>query len=239
MYHLEIRHLEKAFTLHLLKEKEIPALKDVSFEVIRGEFLGIVGRSGSGKSSLLKCIYRTYLPSGGSMLYEDSQGETLDLAGAATDEILRLRTNEIGYVSQFLRPIPRVTALNLVAEPLLSRGVNREEARVEAAALLASLHLSEELWDSYPVFFSGGEQQRVNLARAVISHPALLILDEPTASLDAVSQEAVIRILQQAKSSGTTVLGVFHDTNVLNKLADRMLVLNHGVVESINKSVNA
>src|ERR1017187_8913450 len=114
MYHLKIRHLEKAFTLHLLKEKEIPALKDVSFEVIRGEFLGIVGRSGNGKSSLLKCIYRTYLPTGGSMLYEDSMGETQDLAAAATDEILRLRTTEIGYVSQFLRPIPRVTALNLV-----------------------------------------------------------------------------------------------------------------------------
>lgn len=229
---LKVDGLKKNFNLHILK-KEIIGLKGVSFIVEPGDFLGIVGRSGSGKSSLLKCIYRTYLPSEGAIYLEHGGYRRTNLATASTAEILLLRQSYIGYASQFLKPIPRITALDLVAEPLLNRGIGREEAREEAKKYLLDLHLQAELWDSYPVLFSGGEQQRVNLARALITKPKLLLLDEPVASLDAHTQEFVIHILLAAKTAGTTILGIFHNLPVLERLADKVLVLNEGVVENI------
>jgi phosphonate C-P lyase system protein PhnL len=236
MPYLEVQNMKKSFTLHVLGGKEITALKGISFAVEKGEFLGIIGRSGSGKSSLLKCIYRTYLPSEGSILYWGDGGGPIDLATASTAEVLRLRQHYIGYVSQFLRAIPRVTAVDLVAEPLLSRGMAYQEARIEVLGYLQHLQLSAELWDSYPVLFSGGEQQRVSFARAMVAQPPLLLLDEPTASLDDHTQEFVIEMLLEAKARGMTMVGVFHNLSVLTRLADRILVLNDGMVEGITES---
>lgn len=232
MARLEVDGLRKEFNLYILK-KQIIGLDGVSFIVEPGEFLGIVGRSGSGKSSLLKCIYRTYLPSAGSIYLEKEDYQRINLATASTGEILGLRQSYVGYVSQFLKPIPRVTAVDLVAEPLLNHGAGHDEAREEAKRYLHDLRIPAELWDSYPVLFSGGEQQRVNLARALITRPKLLLLDEPVASLDAHTEELVINMLLEAKVAGMTMLGVFHNLSVLERLADRVLVLNHGMVESI------
>ena len=163
--HLSVRGLTKQFVLHLLDGKRLTGFEDVSFDVPTAAFVGIAGRSGSGKSSLLKCIYRTYLADGGTIEYRRCGRPTVDLATADDDTILELRATEIGYVSQFLRPTPRVRALDLAARPLLRRGVPLAEARERVAELFARLELPRELWDGYPILFSGGEQQRVNLTR--------------------------------------------------------------------------
>ncbi|MBA2451334.1 MAG: ATP-binding cassette domain-containing protein, partial [Chloroflexi bacterium] len=177
---LSIRGLTKRFTLHILGGKVVVAFRDVDLDVPVGGFIGLAGTSGSGKSSLLKCIYRTYLASEGAARYVGDDGETVDLARADDRAVLRLRRREIGYVAQFLRASPRVPALDVIAGPRADGGVGLEQARAEARELLDRLRLPRELWDSYPILFSGGEQQRVNVARALITRPRLLLLDEPT-----------------------------------------------------------
>jgi alpha-D-ribose 1-methylphosphonate 5-triphosphate synthase subunit PhnL len=226
--HLTVDGLSKTFTLHILNDKRVVALRDVSFSVPPGAFLGIVGPSGGGKSSLLKCLFRTYLPTAGAVWYRTADGRSVDLATAPDEEIIALRGGEIGYVSQFLRPTPRVTAVDLVAQPLVRRGVGRDEARGRAAELLRRLALPPDLFDGYPVLFSGGEQQRVNIARALIALPRLLLLDEPTSALDTANQETVIDLLREAHAAGTTILGIFHDLTVLRRLADGYLLLRGG-----------
>ncbi len=226
--HLRISRLQKQFVLHLLGGKTLLGFMDVSLDVPRGHFFGIAGRSGSGKSSLLKCIYRTYLPDGGELLYQRAAGDIVDLATADDDTMLALRTEEIGYVSQFLRPTPRVPALDLAARPLLRRGVPLAEARERVAELFVRLELSRELWDGYPILFSGGEQQRVNLARALVAEPRLLLLDEPTSALDASLQVRVAELLAEAGARGTTMIGVMHDTVLLGALADVIVTMEDG-----------
>jgi alpha-D-ribose 1-methylphosphonate 5-triphosphate synthase subunit PhnL len=226
--HLSIRGLHKQFVLHLLDGKRLTGFTDVSFDVPAARFVGIAGRSGSGKSSLLKCIYRTYLADGGSMLYRHADGTTVDLATADDDTMLTLRAGEIGYVSQFLRPTPRIRALDLAARPLLRRGVPLAEARDRAGELFVRLELPRELWDGYPILFSGGEQQRVNLTRALIAEPRLLLLDEPTSALDESLQERVVQLLAEAGGRGTTMIGVMHDTALLAELADTVITMDGG-----------
>jgi alpha-D-ribose 1-methylphosphonate 5-triphosphate synthase subunit PhnL len=227
---LTVSDLQKEFVLHVLGGKRVVALRGLSFVVERGAFVGILGPSGGGKSTLLKCLYRTYLASHGTITYERADGATIDLATADDEEIIALRGNEIGYVSQFLRPTPRVTAVDLVARPLIGRGTDREEARDRAAALLRRLALPDDLLDGYPVLFSGGEQQRVNIARALIAPPRLLLLDEPTSALDAANQETVLTLLRETHAAGTTILGTFHDLDVIRRLADRYLHVRDGLV---------
>lgn len=224
-----IEGLAKKFVLHTREGKIIDALRDLSLEVREGEFLGLSGPSGSGKSTILKCVYRTYMPTQGSVWYESDLYGKVDLAALSEHAIIELRKQEIGFVSQFLKVIPRVSALEIVAEPLLSRnGILPEKARLKAAELLERLHIPPQLFDAYPVTFSGGEQQRINIARAVIWRPKVLLLDEPTASLDQRSASIVRDILKEIRDEGTTMIGIFHDTAMLKTVADRIYDLERG-----------
>lgn len=229
MPHIAVQSLSKGFTLHMLGGRRLTAFKGVSFAVEPGEFLGVVGRSGSGKSSLLRCIYRRYLPTGGNMVYEGEDG-SLDLATAPDREVLRLRRRELGYVAQFLRAIPRTPAREVVAEPLVSRGIDFEEAGERAGAVMDSLGLPNELQEAYPATMSGGEQQRVNLARALAARPRLLLLDEPTSALDPETRAWAVEAIRELKNEGVTMVGIFHDAETLTALADRVLVLEDGRV---------
>jgi len=228
--HLSVRGLHKQFVLHLLDGKRLTGFADVWFDAPAGRFVGIAGRSGSGKSSLLKCIYRTYLADGGAMLYQRTDGSVVDLTTADDDTMLELRAGEIGYVSQFLRPTPRVRALDLAARPLLRRGVPLPEARERVAELFGRLELPRTLWDGYPILFSGGEQQRVNLTRALVAEPRLLLLDEPTSALDASLQARVVELLAEAGRRGVTMIGVMHDTALLAQMADVVITMEHGQI---------
>jgi len=227
--HLKVENLSKSFTAHMLGGTRLRAIEDVSFAVARGEFLGVVGKSGSGKSSLLRCVYRRYLPTAGRILYDSSDGP-VDLAVAGDRIVLSLREAEIGYVSQFLRAIPRTPARDVVAEPLVGRGLGATEARERAAVLMGSLGLPDMLQDSYPATMSGGEQQRVNLARALVARPNLLLLDEPTSALDPETRTLAVDAILRLKEGGTTMVGIFHDAETLEALADRVLVLERGRV---------
>lgn len=218
---LTVENLNKQFTLHILGGKEISACRDVSFSVPQGAFLGLSGPSGAGKSTVLKCIYRTYLPSGGALRYDSASRGRVDLARLSDREMIAIRTREMGYVSQFLKVIPRVPALEVVMEPILARnGVTREEARRRAGGLLERLRIPPHLFDAYPATFSGGEQQRINIAHAVSWRPRLLLLDEPTASLDRDSVDIVLEILQELRREGTTMIGIFHDTELMEMVTD-------------------
>ncbi|WP_127578968.1 phosphonate C-P lyase system protein PhnL [Paenibacillus koleovorans] len=215
--------LSKQFELSLSHEMKVNPFTDLSFHVDKGQFMGIAGPSGIGKSSVLKCLYRTYLPTAGEVWYDSALYGQIDLAQATERQITHLRLHEISYVSQFLKVIPRISALDVVAERLLPKGFSLENARFAAKELLARLNIPESLWQAYPATFSGGEQQRVNLARAFVVRPRLMILDEPTASLDNETKQRVLAILREMKQEGTTMIGVFHDWDVMGKVADRIL----------------
>lgn len=219
---LSIRNLSKTFRLHMLGGVELPAVSGVSFDVLQGEFVGLAGPSGAGKSTVLKCIHRTYLASSGEILYASSRQGKVDLAKLPEPDILELRRTEIGFVSQFLRVIPRVGAQDLVAEPIRIRlGLDASAAAARAAELLDRLRIPRRLFSAYPATFSGGEQQRVNIARAVAWEPRLLLLDEPTASLDAASVETVVELFTELRRGGATLVGIFHDPELLERIADR------------------
>jgi alpha-D-ribose 1-methylphosphonate 5-triphosphate synthase subunit PhnL len=225
---LEVKNLSKTFTLHILGGKVIEGFGSVSFRVAPGEFLGLAGRSGSGKSSVLKCIYGTYLPSAGELWFASESHGKVNLARGPEQTILHIRNREMGYVSQFLRVIPRVAAVDVVAEPLLRLGTDPGTARRRASALLERLAIPAKLHDAYPATFSGGEQQRINIARAVIWEPRLLLLDEPTASLDRGSQEIVIGLLKELKQKGTSMIGIFHDRTSMEAIANNVLEMSNG-----------
>ncbi len=228
-----VQNLVKNFILTALGGQVIVGCEGVSFQVKEGEFFGVCGPSGSGKSTVIKCIYRTYLPSSGNIIYRTLDNELLDLCTAPERQILALRNREIGYVSQFLRVIPRVTAIDLLSEGLRKNGWDWNQARREAKEYLKMMNIDRSHWDAYPSFFSGGEQQRINLARALITRPRLLLLDEPTASLDADTRQVVVKALKELKGSGTTVVGIFHDLESMQKLADRVFVMKAGQGNSV------
>jgi alpha-D-ribose 1-methylphosphonate 5-triphosphate synthase subunit PhnL len=217
---LTVTNLTKTFISHILNGKEIPGFDGVSFHVPAGKALRLAGPSGYGKSSVLKCIYRTYAADSGDIVYESGAFGLVDLTAVCENEMLRLRRAEIGYVAQFLSVLPRVPAVDVVADPLLGDGVPRGEAREAASRLLTRLRIEPKLHDAYPCTFSGGEKQRVNLARSVIRPVRLLLLDEPTASLDPESMQVVRDILAEMKSKGTTMIAVFHDRSVMDGLMD-------------------
>ena len=226
---LKVENLSKSFCLHTLGGKVIQGIEDFSLEVRKGEFTGLSGPSGAGKSSILKCIYRTYVPSSGRIWYESRDMGRVDLASATEHNILKIRAGEIGYVSQFLKVIPRVPAIEVVAEPLMRMGMPPGEAKAHAADLLDRLNVPERLLDAYPTTFSGGEQQRVNIARAIIWKPRLLLLDEPTASLDKQSASLVVDELMAMRREGTAMIGILHDRELMASIADRIYPLGEGL----------
>lgn len=216
---LEVKNLSKAFTTHHL-DRTIRPVEDVSFDVKEGDFLGIVGRSGSGKSTIIKCIYRTYLTSQGSIYYRSrALGET-NLSSLDDRSMIHLRQSEIGYVSQFLDIMPRTTSLELVINSLLEAGADNSQAEERARETLSHFDISEDLWDSYPNTFSGGEKLRLNISTAIVKEPRLLLLDEPTASLDEASKVKVRQAIEKLKGSGTTMVGIFHDLEFMEGLVD-------------------
>jgi alpha-D-ribose 1-methylphosphonate 5-triphosphate synthase subunit PhnL len=234
---LEVNDLSKVFHLHILNNKRIEALKQINFTMKEGEIIGLTGKSGSGKSSLMKCIYRTYLASSGEIIYGSRDGQ-IDLVKATDHEVIELRKNEITYCSQFLSVIPRVPAVDVVCENLFRIEKDKEVARLKAKEMLESLGLPFELWDAFPVTFSGGEQQRINVARAIIAEPRFLLIDEPTASLDQKTKDVVIDLILDLKKNGTSVLCISHDEYTLNRLVDRRMDLRLGEIVSEEVEIN-
>jgi alpha-D-ribose 1-methylphosphonate 5-triphosphate synthase subunit PhnL len=215
---IRIENLSKRFTLHNQGGTVIPVMAGAALTVSAGECVGLTGQSGSGKSTLMRMIYGNYLAAGGRILVGDT-----DIAAAEPREIIALRRDRLGYVSQFLRVVPRVPTLDVVAEPLLALGTPVEQARERAAALLQRLNIPERLWSLSPTTFSGGEQQRVNIARG-FAHPyPALLLDEPTASLDAANREVVLSLIEEAKARGAAILGIFHDEGARARVCDRLV----------------
>lgn len=213
---IEIENLCKSFILHNQGGVEIPVMAGASLRVDAGECVALVGASGAGKSTLMRMVWGNYLAGSGSILVAG-----VDVARAAPREIIALRRTTLGHVSQFLRVVPRVPTLDVVAEPLRVLGVAGDQARARAAALLARLNIPERLWSLSPTTFSGGEQQRVNIARGFVhAYPALL-LDEPTASLDAANRAVVLDLIHEAKARGAAILGIFHDTDARARVCDR------------------
>lgn len=220
---LDVRGLSKGFTMHHLGTR-MAAFDDISFQLHAGEFLLLRGRNGAGKSTLLRTLYRSYLAASGEILFHSSHG-VIDLARAADIDVTFLRRTEIGFVTQFLTARPRVSAEALVAEPLRLAGTPADQALETARHWLSAFGVKEALWAAYPTTFSGGEQQKVNLARALILPQRLLLLDEPTASLDATARAALIRRLAELKASGTAMIGVFHHPGDVSALIDREIDL--------------
>ncbi|MEO0703963.1 MAG: ATP-binding cassette domain-containing protein [Pseudomonadota bacterium] len=220
---LDIRGLTKGFSLHHLN-KEIAAFEGVSFGVSAGEFILLKGANGAGKSTLLRTLYRSYVPQAGEVRFQSSFGP-IDLARAADVDIAHLRRTEIGFVTQFLTARPRVSAEAIVAEPLRLAGWAAEDALAAARAALATFGVKPDLWPAYPTTFSGGEQQKVNLARALILPQKLLLLDEPTASLDANARAALVARLEELKAQGTAMIGVFHHPDDVMHLVSRVVEL--------------
>lgn len=215
---IRIENLSKSFTLHNQGGTVIPVMAGAALTVARGECVGLVGQSGAGKSTLMRMVYGNYLTAGGKLFVGG-----VDVAQAPPREIIRLRRETLGYVSQFLRVVPRVPTLDVVAEPLLALGTPATAARDRAAALLSRLNIPERLWTLSPTTFSGGEQQRVNIARG-FAHPyPALLLDEPTASLDAANREVVLTFIEEAKARGAAILGIFHDEAARTRVCDRLL----------------
>ena len=225
---LRARGIAKTFTLHQQGGVRIAALHGVSLDVERGECVVLSGASGAGKSTFLRCIYGNYLATGGTIAIRDDSRESrhVSLTHASPHDVIRLRRTTMGYVSQFLRAIPRVSSLDLVSEPLVSRGVGEEDARARASALLERLHVPRRLWALAPATFSGGEQQRVNIARGLIAGQPLLLLDEPTASLDAENRDVVADLIVEAREAGAAIVGIFHDEDTRERVATRVVGLD-------------
>lgn len=218
---INAENLSKTFTLHQQGGLRLPVLTDVSLQAAAGECVALAGPSGAGKSTLLKALYANYLVESGriGVLH---QGAWLDMARALPHEIAAVRRHTLGYVSQFLRVIPRVSALDIVAEPLREWGATDAEARLAAGEWLARLNIAERLWSLPPATFSGGEQQRVNIARGMIAPRPILLLDEPTASLDAANRDVVVQLMREALARGAALIGIFHDAPTRDAIATRV-----------------
>jgi alpha-D-ribose 1-methylphosphonate 5-triphosphate synthase subunit PhnL len=221
---LQTDALAKSFTLHLQGGVRIPVLAGIGLELHAGECVVLSGPSGVGKSTLMRSLYGNYRAESGHILIRHHD-EMVDLATADPRTILAIRHETLGYVSQFLRVVPRVPASDVVAEVLIGRGATQDAARRTATALLLRLNIPRRLHALPPATFSGGEQQRVNLARGFIGGHPVLLLDEPTASLDAENRAVVIAMINEAKSRGTAIVAICHDAEVRDAIADRLFPL--------------
>lgn len=219
-YLLEIENLTKSFQLYMQK-RTVPGCRNISLALKKGTFIGITGKSGSGKSTILKGIYRTNLPQEGHIYYDSEAFGRIDLCTATERQMMHLRKTEIGYVSQFLNIMPRTTAIAIVEQAVMDIGKSKEAASAEAIRMLQHFELDPTLWQMYPNTFSGGEKLRLNIAAAMVKKPRLLLLDEPTASLDDSSKQKVRELIEQLKKEGTTMLGIFHDLAFMEGLCDQ------------------
>jgi len=217
---LETVALSKQFLLHLQGGVRIPVLDHVDMQVRAGECIALAGPSGAGKTTLLRSLYGNYRAGSGAIRVRH-HGEMVDIVTASPRLVVEVREETLGYVSQFLRVVPRVPAIEIVAEA--ARNMTPEAAQDRAAALLTRLHIPTRLHGLPPATFSGGEQQRINLARGFMGSHPILLLDEPTASLDNANRDIVIAMIQEAKARGTAVVGIFHDTHVRDATADRLI----------------
>lgn len=224
---IEVEGLTKVFTLHNQGGITLPVFSGIDFSARQGECTVLFGESGSGKSTLLRSLYANYLPTRGSIRVRH-RGEMVELTGAPSQTLLEIRRETIGYVSQFLRVIPRVSTLDVVAQPLRERGVDQATVHQRAGELLERLHIPQRLWSLPPGTFSGGEQQRVNIARGFIVDYPILLLDEPTASLDQRNANIVVELIREARQNGSAVVGIFHDAEVRNAVADRIFEIAPG-----------
>jgi alpha-D-ribose 1-methylphosphonate 5-triphosphate synthase subunit PhnL len=215
---IAVANVSKSFTLHNQGSAVLPVMAGAGLRVAAGECVGLIGASGSGKSTLMRMIWGNYRTDGGSIRVGDTE-----VAGAEPREIIALRRGTLGYVSQFLRVVPRVPTIEVVAEPLMLLGVPADEACKRAEAVLTRLNIPERLWSLSPTTFSGGEQQRVNIARGFIHDWPAMLLDEPTASLDAGNRAVVLDLIREAKSRGSAILGIFHDEDARNQVCDRLV----------------
>ena len=231
---IRIENLSKSFTLHNQGGTVIPVMAGAALTVAKGECVGLIGQSGAGKSTLMRMVYGNYLAADGSLIVGG-----LDVARAQPREIIQLRRETLGYVSQFLRVVPRVPTLDVVAEPLLALGTPPDHARARAAGLLARLNIPERLWSLSPTTFSGGEQQRVNIARGFAHDFPVLLLDEPTASLDSANREVVLTLIAEAKTRGAAILGIFHDEGARARVCDRLVDVTGFTPQSLQASLQA
>lgn len=219
---IQVENVAKSFTLHNQGGANLPVFDDVNFEVAAGEALVLAGASGAGKSSLLRILYGNYRPTRGAIRITHA-GRPVDIVSAVPRTVLDVRRRTLGFVSQFLRVIPRVSALDIVRDPLLARGATPEVATQKAKAMLARLNLPERLWTLAPATFSGGEQQRVNIARSFVDPSPIMLIDEPTASLDAANRDVVVALIAEARAAGSAIVGIFHDEAVREQVATRYL----------------
>ena len=222
---IEVKNVHKTFTLHQQQGVVLKVLEDISFNVAAGECVILHGQSGAGKSTLMRTLYANYLAQQGSIRVWHGD-EYVEMVGAQPRTIMAIRKEVMGYVSQFLRVIPRVSCLDVVMEPALSRGWTKERAQARAESLLTRLGIPQRLWSLAPGTFSGGEQQRVNIARGFIVSWAVLLLDEPTASLDATNRQVVLELIQEAKQEGSAIIGIFHDELARDAVMDRCIELS-------------
>lgn len=219
---IDIADAKKTFTMHLQGGIELPVVSGVTFQVDPGECVVLSGPSGAGKSSILKMIFGNYRCDSGRIGIRH-RGALIDLAAAEPRQVLNVRRSTIGYVSQFLRAVPRVATIDVVAEPLIAGGMARADARARAGELLHRLNIPERLWQLPPATFSGGEQQRVNIARGFISDLPILLLDEPTASLDAANRTVVVELVAEKKRQGVAMVAIVHDDEIRHLIADRIV----------------
>jgi len=222
MKKIEIKNISKMFTVHTRGGLQVHGYEDISFEVNQGEFVSLYGPSGMGKSSVLKAIYRTYTTTSGDILFHKNEQENLNIATANESEILELRKNHLGYVSQFLQVLPRISAVDIVSQPLIEKGESQEVSIQKAKEMLDFFNIKEELFDISPLTFSGGEQQRVNIAKGIIAPKSVLLLDEPTASLDKTNTQKVIEKLLEIKKEGISMIGIFHDLECMKQISDKI-----------------
>ena len=219
---IQIKNLNKSFQLYNQNDTNINVFKNINFRVNKGEVVALTGNSGTGKSTLLKLIYGSYVISKGDVLISD-----INIRKSSPRDILKLRKNKLGYVSQFLRVVPRVPTIEVVIEPLLETGCEKKIALKKAQEILETLKITKNLWNLSPLTFSGGEQQRVNIARGFIHNYPYLLLDEPTASLDQNNKNVVLDLIEKAKLNGSAIIGIFHDETARNKVATREVNLEN------------
>jgi alpha-D-ribose 1-methylphosphonate 5-triphosphate synthase subunit PhnL len=221
---IAVQDLSKAFILHNQDGVRLDVVSGVSFDISAGEAVVLLGPSGAGKSTLLRMLYGNYRPTSGSVSVRH-RGELVDIARCLPRTLIEIRRQSLGWVSQFLRVIPRVPTLRLVEEPMLARGVDADTATRRAKVMLERLSVPSQLWPLAPATFSGGEQQRVNIARSLVDPAPILLLDEPTASLDGRNRDIVVDLINEVRRAGTSIVGIFHDDAVRQSIATRTIDL--------------